>query len=78
MRTRSPPTLIQLGRHLGNCRSAIGRYRFDGNEFDGFVDGITGDPQLATAETGEKSYALIANWIAAAVRFDARAVSKPA
>ena len=51
---------------------AVGRYRFDGNEFDGFVDGITGDPQLATAETGEKSYALIANWIASVVRFDLR------
>ena len=44
----------------------------DGHEFDGFVDGITGDPQLATAETGEKSYALIAEWIASVVRFDCR------
>ena len=60
------------GDFLPYLGGAIGRYRFDGNEFLNFVDGITGDPQLATAETGEKSYALIAEWIAAAVRFDSR------
>ena len=60
------------GDFLPYLGGAVGRYRFDGNEFEGFVDGITGDPQLATAETGEKSYALIANWIAAVVRFDRR------
>jgi creatinine amidohydrolase len=60
------------GDFLPYLGGAIGRYRFDGDEFEGFVDGITGDPQLATAETGEKSYALIADWIAAAVRFDLR------
>jgi creatinine amidohydrolase len=60
------------GDFLPYLGGAIGRYRFDRNEFAGFVDGITGDPQLATAETGEKSYALIAKWIADAVRFDGR------
>ena len=60
------------GDSLPYLGGAIGRYRFDRNEFDGFVDGITGDPQLATAETGEKSYALIADWIASVVRFDRR------
>lgn len=60
------------GDFLPYLGGAIGRYRFDRDEFPNFVDGITGDPQLATAETGEKSYALIAEWIAAAVRFDAR------
>ena len=62
------------GDFLPYLGGAIGRYRFDGNEFAGFADGITGDPQLATAETGEKSYALIADWIAAVVRFDRRPV----
>ena len=60
------------GDFLPYLGGAIGRYRFDRDEFRGMVDGITGDPQLATAETGEKSYALIAQWIASAVRFDLR------
>jgi creatinine amidohydrolase len=64
----SPP--VVHGDALPYLGGAIGRYRFDGGEFEGFVDGITGDPQLATAETGEKSYALIAEWIASVVRFD--------
>jgi creatinine amidohydrolase len=60
------------GDFLPYLGGAIGRYRFDGNAFAGFAAGITGDPQLATAATGEKSYALIAAWIAAAVRHDLR------
>lgn len=60
------------GDFLPYLGGAIGRYRFDRDEFRGMVDGITGDPQLATAETGEKSYALIAEWVADAVRFDQR------
>lgn len=64
------------GDFLPYLGGAIGRYRFDRDEFrgmfDGISDGITGDPQLATAETGEKSYALIAEWIASVVRFDLR------
>lgn len=63
------------GDTLPYLGGAVGRYRFDGDEFPDFVDGITGDPQLATAETGEKSYALIAEWIASIVRFDNRAAS---
>jgi creatinine amidohydrolase len=64
----SPP--VVHGDALPYLGGAIGRYRFDGGEFEGFVDGITGDPHLATPETGEKSYALIAEWIASVVRFD--------
>lgn len=68
------PNLSAHGQLAGNALpylgGAIGRYRFDGDEFAGFADGITGDPQLATAETGERSYALIADWIASVVRFD--------
>jgi creatinine amidohydrolase len=60
------------GDFLPYLGGAIGRYRFDRDEFPDFIDGITGDPQLALAETGEKSYALIAQWIAKAVRFDSR------
>ena len=60
------------GDFLPYLGGAIGRYRFDRDEFPNFVDGITGDPQLATAETGEKSYALIADWVASAIRFDMR------
>jgi creatinine amidohydrolase len=58
------------GDFLPYLGGAVGRYRFDGEEFPEFVDGITGDPQQATAETGEKSYALIADWIASVVCFD--------
>jgi creatinine amidohydrolase len=58
------------GDALPYLGGAIGRYRFDGDEFAGMEDGITGDPQLATAETGERSYALIAAWIASVVRHD--------
>ena len=64
-----PPVHGDALPYLGG---AIGRYRYDRDEFDGMVDGITGDPQLATAETGEKSYGLIANWIASVVRYDLR------
>lgn len=65
------------GDFLPYLGGAVGRYRYDGDEFSNFVDGITGDPQLATAETGEKSYALIADWIASVVRFDLGAGKKP-
>ncbi len=58
------------GDFLPYLGGGVGRYRFDGDEFPNFIDGISGDPQLATAETGEKSYALVANWIASVVRFD--------
>lgn len=58
------------GDRLPYLGGAIGRYRFDGDEFEGFEDGITGDPQLGSAEVGEKAYAAMAAWVAAAVRFD--------
>ncbi|MGV6872231.1 creatininase family protein [Pseudochelatococcus sp. B33] len=47
---------------------AIGRYKYPAKVFAGFEDGIWGDPQNATAEVGEKSYALINDWVCAAIR----------
>jgi creatinine amidohydrolase len=47
---------------------AIGRYRPPAGMFAGLKGGITGDPRLATAETGEKVYALITDWICSVVR----------
>lgn len=67
---RLPAEPAVHGDFLPYLGGAIGRYRFGTTEFPDFVDGITGDPQLATAETGEKSYALIAEWIASVIRFD--------
>lgn len=67
-----PPEPEVHGDTLPYLGGAVGRYRFDGDEFADFEDGITGDPQLATAETGEKSYALIADWIASVVRLDSK------
>lgn len=67
-----PRTPVVHGDFLPYLGGAIGRYRFDRGEFPDFVDGITGDPQLATAETGERSYALIAAWLAAVIRSDVR------
>jgi len=69
---QSPPVHGDALPYLGG---AIGRYRFDGSEFEGFEEGITGDPQLATAEVGERSYALIAEWIASVIRHDTKARS---
>lgn len=52
---------------------AIGRYRYDdGASFAGFADGATGDPGMGTAETGEKSYDLIVDWMCKVVRSDRR------
>ncbi len=47
---------------------AIGRYKYPPHVFQGFEDGLWGDPQNATAETGERAYALIDDWISAAIR----------
>ncbi len=49
---------------------AIGRYRPPAGAFAGFRGGITGDPGLATRETGEKVYGLITDWVAEVVRRD--------
>lgn len=71
-----PETPEVAGDALPYLGGAIGRYRFDNDEFAGFEDGITGDPQLATAEVGEKSYDLIAEWLASAIRADTLAAKK--
>lgn len=47
---------------------AIGRFKYPPAVFQGFEDGLWGDPQNATAETGEKSYGLINDWLRAAIR----------
>jgi creatinine amidohydrolase len=46
----------------------VGRYKPPAGMFEGFEDGIVGDPQLATAETGEKVYGLVTDWMAEIVR----------
>jgi creatinine amidohydrolase len=46
----------------------IGRYRPPKGMFKGLKGGITGDPQLATAETGEKVYDLITDWVVQIVK----------
>ena len=46
----------------------IGRYRPPEGMFRGLRGGITGDPQLATAETGEKVYDLITDWVVQIVK----------
>ena len=52
---------------------AVGRYKYPPEVFEGFEDGIVGDPQLASAEEGEKVYALITDWICGIVRAEWKA-----
>jgi len=47
---------------------AIGRYRPPEGMFKGLKGGITGDPQLATAETGDKVYGIITDWVVQIVK----------
>jgi creatinine amidohydrolase len=47
---------------------AIGRYKYPDKVFEGFEDGLWGDPQNATPEVGEQCYALITDWVCAAIR----------
>lgn len=56
---------------------AVGRYKFPPHVFEGFEDGITGDPQLGTAETGEQVYALVTDWICGIIREEWRSSSAP-
>jgi len=49
--------------YLPYLGGAIGRYRPPDGMFAGQKGGITGNPALATAETGEKCYDLITDWI---------------
>jgi creatinine amidohydrolase len=51
---------------------AIGRYKYPPAVFENFDDGIWGDPQNATEAVGEKSYALITDWLCAAIRSEWR------
>lgn len=47
---------------------AIGRYKYPPHVFEGFEDGLWGDPQNAVAEVGETSYRLINDWVCEAIR----------
>lgn len=47
---------------------AIGRYKYPPKVFEGFEDGLWGDPMNATPEVGERSYTLINDWICEAIR----------
>lgn len=61
------------GDRLPYLGGGVGRYRPDPGVFAGRFEGITGDPQLATAETGEtgeKVYALITDWVTDVIRRD--------
>jgi creatinine amidohydrolase len=56
------------GDSLPYLGGAIGRYRPPTGMFEGLRGGITGDPQLATAETGEKAYEVITDWVVQIVK----------
>jgi creatinine amidohydrolase len=58
------------GDYLPYLGGAVGRYRLSEATFAGFEDGITGDPQLATAEQGEKVYGLVIDWLTDIIRND--------
>jgi creatinine amidohydrolase len=63
---------VPYGDFLPYLGGAVGRYKMPDPFFAGFSDGITGDPQLASAEVGEKVYALVTDWICSVVDFDTR------
>jgi creatinine amidohydrolase len=60
------------GDRLPYLGGAVGRYRCPDAVFEGFEGGITGDPELATAENGEKTYAVIVDWVSEVIRHDWR------
>jgi creatinine amidohydrolase len=60
-----PPIEADSLPYLGG---AIGRYRPPAGMFDDSFTGIWGDPGLATAEVGQKIYALITDWIVQVVK----------
>lgn len=64
------PENVPYADYLPYLGGGVGRYRMPDPYFDGFSDGITGDPQLASAEVGEKVYALVVDWITSVVKFD--------
>ncbi|NDV00502.1 creatininase family protein [Pseudoroseicyclus tamaricis] len=47
---------------------AIGRYKYPPEVFEGFEDGLWGDPDYATAETGEAYYKVVNEWICDVIR----------
>ena len=49
---------------------AVGRYKMAEPFFEGFEEGITGDPQLAKPELGEQVYRIMTDWLCDVIRFD--------
>ncbi|KUF09895.1 creatininase family protein [Pseudoponticoccus marisrubri] len=47
---------------------AIGRYKYPPHVFEGFEDGLWGDPEYATAESGEAYYEIIDRWLCDVIR----------
>lgn len=64
------PNGVPYADFLPYLGGGIGRYKMPDPFFAGFEEGITGDPQLASAEVGEKVYALVTDWITSVVKFD--------
>jgi creatinine amidohydrolase len=64
-----PPEGLKIEEdRLPYLGGGIGRYRPHKGMFSGKHRGIIGDPGLATAETGEKIYSLITDWIVKIVK----------
>lgn len=49
---------------------AIGRYKYPPYVFENFDDGLWGDPGNATTEVGEKSFAMMNDFMCAAIRYE--------
>tara|TARA_R100000750_G_scaffold45796_3_gene30826 strand:- start:5818 stop:6666 length:849 start_codon:yes stop_codon:yes gene_type:complete len=48
----------------------VGRFKMAEPYFQGFTSGVTGDPQLATADRGELVYDLMTGWLVDVIRHD--------
>ena len=66
----TPANDVPHADRLPYLGGGVGRYKLPESYWAGLVDGITGDPQLATAETGEKTYQLITDWLVSIIRHD--------
>ncbi|TXL75950.1 creatininase family protein [Vineibacter terrae] len=70
------PDGVPFADYLPYLGGGVGRYKMPDPFFAGFSDGITGDPQLASAEVGEKVYELVTDWITSIVKFDLATTKK--
>ncbi len=64
------PESAAHGDMLPYLGGGVGRYRFPDEVFEGFTGGIIGDPAGATAETGEKTYGIMVDWVTEVIRHD--------